>query len=60
MGRQIKSLEKDLETFPPAQNENDQFVEKMSISLKFAVLDNTSILFMMKTQQISSWFINSL
>uniref|UniRef100_A0A1A8MK52 Diaphanous homolog 1 n=2 Tax=Nothobranchius pienaari TaxID=704102 RepID=A0A1A8MK52_9TELE len=30
MGRQIKSLEKDLETFPPPQNENDLFVEKMS------------------------------
>ncbi|KAM4586804.1 protein diaphanous homolog 1 [Fundulus diaphanus] len=30
MGRQIKNLQKDLETFPPAQNENDQFVEKMS------------------------------
>ncbi|XP_037531214.1 protein diaphanous homolog 1 [Nematolebias whitei] len=30
MGRQIKNLEKDLETFPPPQNENDLFVEKMS------------------------------
>ncbi|XP_038131636.1 protein diaphanous homolog 1-like isoform X1 [Cyprinodon tularosa] len=30
MGRQIKTLEKDLQTFPPAQNENDQFVEKMT------------------------------
>ncbi|XP_061541002.1 LOW QUALITY PROTEIN: protein diaphanous homolog 1-like [Phycodurus eques] len=30
MGRQIKSLEKDLETFPPAQNDKDLFVEKMS------------------------------
>ncbi|XP_047209397.1 protein diaphanous homolog 1 isoform X2 [Girardinichthys multiradiatus] len=30
MGRQIKNLQKDLETFPPAQNENDLFVEKMS------------------------------
>ncbi|KAM9849700.1 protein diaphanous homolog 1 [Aulostomus maculatus] len=30
MGRQIKTLEKDLETFPPAQNEKDLFVEKMS------------------------------
>ncbi|XP_024864368.1 protein diaphanous homolog 1 isoform X2 [Kryptolebias marmoratus] len=30
MGRQIKNLEKDLETFPPSQNENDLFVEKMS------------------------------
>uniref|UniRef100_A0A8C6KAD5 Diaphanous related formin 1 n=1 Tax=Nothobranchius furzeri TaxID=105023 RepID=A0A8C6KAD5_NOTFU len=35
MGRQIKSLEKDLETFPPPQNENDLFVEKMSISSHF-------------------------
>ncbi|XP_071314560.1 protein diaphanous homolog 1 [Trachinotus anak] len=30
MGRQIKNLEKDLETFPPAQNDKDLFVEKMS------------------------------
>ncbi|XP_067454610.1 protein diaphanous homolog 1 [Thunnus thynnus] len=30
MGRQIKGLEKDLETFPPAQSDKDQFVEKMS------------------------------
>lgn len=32
MGRQIKNMEKDLETFPPPQNDNDLFVEKMSIS----------------------------
>jgi len=32
MGRHIKNLEKDLETFPPPQNDNDLFVEKMSIS----------------------------
>ncbi|XP_051276905.1 protein diaphanous homolog 1 [Dicentrarchus labrax] len=30
MGRQIKSMEKDLETFPPPQNDKDLFVEKMS------------------------------
>ncbi|XP_062281210.1 protein diaphanous homolog 1, partial [Scomber scombrus] len=30
MGRHIKNLEKDLETFPPAQSDKDQFVEKMS------------------------------
>lgn len=30
MGRQIKSLEKDLETFPPPQNDKDLFAEKMS------------------------------
>ncbi|KAM9833453.1 protein diaphanous homolog 1 isoform 2-T7 [Syngnathus typhle] len=30
MGRQIKNLEKDIETFPPAQNDKDLFVEKMS------------------------------
>ncbi|XP_061690533.1 protein diaphanous homolog 1 [Syngnathoides biaculeatus] len=30
MGRQIKNLEKDLETFPPPQNDKDLFVEKMS------------------------------
>ncbi|XP_029297184.1 protein diaphanous homolog 1 isoform X2 [Cottoperca gobio] len=30
MGRQIKTLEKDLETFPPPQNDKDLFVEKMS------------------------------
>ncbi|KAJ4945521.1 hypothetical protein JOQ06_023205 [Pogonophryne albipinna] len=29
MGRQIKTLEKDLETFPPPQNDKDLFVEKM-------------------------------
>lgn len=36
MSRQIKSIEKDLETFPPPQNDNDQFVEKMSISFEFS------------------------
>ncbi|XP_029917133.1 protein diaphanous homolog 1 isoform X2 [Myripristis murdjan] len=30
MGRQLKNLEKDLETFPPPQNDKDMFVEKMS------------------------------
>ncbi|XP_075337552.1 protein diaphanous homolog 1-like [Odontesthes bonariensis] len=30
MGRHIKNLEKDLETFPPPQNDSDLFVEKMS------------------------------
>ncbi|XP_042349054.1 LOW QUALITY PROTEIN: protein diaphanous homolog 1-like [Plectropomus leopardus] len=29
MGRQIKNLEKDLETFPPPQNDKDLFAEKM-------------------------------
>uniref|UniRef100_A0AAY4DMP9 Diaphanous related formin 1 n=1 Tax=Denticeps clupeoides TaxID=299321 RepID=A0AAY4DMP9_9TELE len=32
MGKQIKSLEKDIETFPPPQNDRDKFVEKMTIS----------------------------
>ncbi|XP_024139155.1 protein diaphanous homolog 1 isoform X2 [Oryzias melastigma] len=36
MSRQIKNIEKDLETFPPPQNENDNFVEKMSIFVKQA------------------------
>ncbi|XP_013862753.1 protein diaphanous homolog 1 isoform X2 [Austrofundulus limnaeus] len=36
MGRQIKNLEKDLETFPPPQNENDHFVEKMSSFVSLA------------------------
>uniref|UniRef100_A0A8C2WGI6 Diaphanous related formin 1 n=1 Tax=Cyclopterus lumpus TaxID=8103 RepID=A0A8C2WGI6_CYCLU len=31
MGRQIKNLEKDLETFPPPQNDKDQFVEKIFV-----------------------------
>ncbi|XP_027029138.1 protein diaphanous homolog 1 isoform X2 [Tachysurus fulvidraco] len=31
MGKQIKSLEKDIETFPPPQNEKDKFVEKMTV-----------------------------
>ncbi|KAM8733592.1 protein diaphanous homolog 1 [Acanthopagrus schlegelii] len=30
MGRQIKTLERDLETFPPPQNDKDLFAEKMS------------------------------
>ncbi|XP_030000977.1 protein diaphanous homolog 1 isoform X2 [Sphaeramia orbicularis] len=30
MGRQIKNLQKDLETFPPPQNDKDLFVEKLS------------------------------
>ncbi|KAM3867303.1 protein diaphanous homolog 1 [Diretmus argenteus] len=31
MGRQIKNMTKDLETFPPPQSDKDLFVEKMSI-----------------------------
>nr|XP_057918935.1 protein diaphanous homolog 1-like isoform X1 [Doryrhamphus excisus]XP_057918936.1 protein diaphanous homolog 1-like isoform X1 [Doryrhamphus excisus] len=31
MGRQIKNLEKDIETFPPAQSDKDLFVDKMSV-----------------------------
>ncbi|KAA8588922.1 hypothetical protein FQN60_010267 [Etheostoma spectabile] len=31
MGRQIKSLEKDLETFPPPQNDKDLFFEKLDL-----------------------------
>lgn len=30
MGRQIKNLKRDLETFPPPQNEKDLFAEKLS------------------------------
>ncbi|XP_073778544.1 protein diaphanous homolog 1 isoform X1 [Danio rerio] len=30
MGKQIKSLEKDIETFPPPQSDKDKFVEKMT------------------------------
>uniref|UniRef100_A0A667Y729 Diaphanous related formin 1 n=1 Tax=Myripristis murdjan TaxID=586833 RepID=A0A667Y729_9TELE len=30
MGRQLKNLEKDLETFPPPQNDKDMFVEKIA------------------------------
>lgn len=41
MGRQIKKLEKDLETFPPSQNDKDLFVEKMTISSLFSYLFNT-------------------
>lgn len=40
MGRQIKNLEKDLETFPPPQNDKDLFVEKMSISSLFNYILN--------------------
>uniref|UniRef100_A0AAX7T7H2 Diaphanous related formin 1 n=1 Tax=Astatotilapia calliptera TaxID=8154 RepID=A0AAX7T7H2_ASTCA len=32
MGRQIKSLQKDLETFPPPQNDKDLFAEKIFVS----------------------------
>uniref|UniRef100_A0A673KZP6 Protein diaphanous homolog 1-like n=1 Tax=Sinocyclocheilus rhinocerous TaxID=307959 RepID=A0A673KZP6_9TELE len=32
MGKQIKNLEKDIETFPPPQSDRDKFVEKMTIS----------------------------
>ncbi|CAG5990859.1 unnamed protein product [Menidia menidia] len=38
MGRNIKNLEKDIETFPPPQNDKDLFVEKMSISSSFTYL----------------------
>ncbi|XP_016426462.1 LOW QUALITY PROTEIN: protein diaphanous homolog 1-like [Sinocyclocheilus rhinocerous] len=30
MGKQIKNLEKDIETFPPPQSDRDKFVEKMT------------------------------
>ncbi|XP_056625199.1 protein diaphanous homolog 1 isoform X1 [Triplophysa dalaica] len=30
MGKQIKSLDKDIETFPPPQSDKDKFVEKMT------------------------------
>ncbi|XP_043112945.1 protein diaphanous homolog 1 isoform X2 [Puntigrus tetrazona] len=30
MGKQIKNLEKDIETFPPPQSDKDKFVEKMT------------------------------
>ncbi|XP_016131923.1 protein diaphanous homolog 1-like [Sinocyclocheilus grahami] len=30
MGKQIKDLEKDIETFPPPQSDRDKFVEKMT------------------------------
>ncbi|XP_072288451.1 protein diaphanous homolog 1-like [Eucyclogobius newberryi] len=33
MGRQIKSLQKDLETFPPPQSDKDQFAQTLLISL---------------------------
>uniref|UniRef100_A0AAY4DPX9 Diaphanous related formin 1 n=1 Tax=Denticeps clupeoides TaxID=299321 RepID=A0AAY4DPX9_9TELE len=36
MGKQIKSLEKDIETFPPPQNDRDKFVEKMTSFLATA------------------------
>ncbi|KAK3558541.1 hypothetical protein QTP86_019009, partial [Hemibagrus guttatus] len=36
MGKQINNLEKDIETFPPPQNEKDKFVEKMTISFTTA------------------------
>ncbi|XP_045886242.1 protein diaphanous homolog 1-like [Micropterus dolomieu] len=36
MGRQIKNLEKDLETFPPPQSDKDLFVEKMSSFVSLA------------------------
>ncbi|KAG8004034.1 Protein diaphanous-like protein 1 [Nibea albiflora] len=32
MGRQIKNMEKDLETFPPPQSDKDLFVEKIFVS----------------------------
>uniref|UniRef100_A0A672FH23 Diaphanous related formin 1 n=1 Tax=Salarias fasciatus TaxID=181472 RepID=A0A672FH23_SALFA len=32
MGRQIKDLEKSLETFPPPQNDKDMFVEKIFVT----------------------------
>uniref|UniRef100_A0AAZ3S135 Diaphanous related formin 1 n=1 Tax=Oncorhynchus tshawytscha TaxID=74940 RepID=A0AAZ3S135_ONCTS len=32
MGRALKSLDKDLETFPPPQSDRDMFIEKMNIS----------------------------
>lgn len=40
MGRQIKSMEKELETFPPPQNNKDLFVEKMSISSNIKLFFN--------------------
>lgn len=51
MGRQIKSMEKDLETFPPAQSDKDLFVEKMSIS-SFLHIYITCYIFDMIIQQL--------
>ncbi|KAI5100671.1 protein diaphanous-like 1-like [Silurus meridionalis] len=36
MGKQIKNLEKDIETFPPPQSDKDKFVEKMTISFTYS------------------------
>ena len=36
MGRALKSLDKDLETFPPPQSDRDMFIEKMNISFTTA------------------------
>lgn len=49
MGRQIKNLEKDLETFPPPQSDKDLFVEKMSISSSFSHIFNRIIQQLPKT-----------
>ncbi|XP_070693525.1 protein diaphanous homolog 1 [Pempheris klunzingeri] len=46
MGRQIKNLEKDLETFPPPQNDKDLFAEKMSISSLFRYIFNIRLMIM--------------
>lgn len=39
MGRQIKNLEKDIEKFPPPQSDKDLFVEKMSISSYYQIVN---------------------
>ena len=65
MGRQIKNLERDLETFPPPQNEKDQFVEKMSISFSIPIFiriceleSDAFLIFSFLCTVISSVFLN--
>lgn len=44
MGKQIKSLEKDIETFPPPQSDKDKFVEKMTISFTSCCMSGSGTL----------------
>ncbi|KAG8439022.1 hypothetical protein GDO86_005280 [Hymenochirus boettgeri] len=37
MKKQIADLQKDIESFPPAENDKDKFVEKMTISFNFYI-----------------------
>ncbi|XP_044136940.1 protein diaphanous homolog 1 isoform X2 [Bufo gargarizans] len=54
MKKQISDLQRDIETFPPSNNEKDKFVEKMTIFVKEAQEQYTKLC-MMHDNMVSSF-----